>query len=434
MFCPQCGNENEQGAAFCFSCGTNLEGIDVEEAPTAETQLQGDAEASGDSSPAAEAPAHEPTAEPTRTEQSPASAASPLSSAAGVTALLQDRKRIAVIAAVIVAAIVVLVVAFNASGCTVLGQTPDKFKTAFASDSIVQYGIADDDYVHESAYSITSFSCNNIRKVTDYQVDADIKATIENDNFKTEIVATGTYFDMANNSAAQRYGYTPQGYTFSVKSSATTPKKGIDFDTSNGLSNCQATLSDDATSCSVDVDSTYDSWFVTADSNHVYTYRFDGQRWTFVDETEKTTFEYKDDIEGDYSGRTGTLTNFSRFTISALDAESGTFIIDYTVSQPNVFGWGPDSVSGTVQTAIEPTTEHGIFWGESEEDGRYYCFDAVGSSDSGDGQAKISGYFTASANGECSIQLTSTSIDYSHTAYGISRNERFSTAGTMFKQ
>lgn len=296
----------------------------------------------------------------------------------------------------------VLLLGSGLSGCSPapLGQTSATFKEAFANDSLVQKGVAANSYLNESPYEIKSFSIESVEQQNDTKVTADFAATIENNNFITEIEGTATYLQASDSSPA---------YEFDVTSSNTTPKKGIDFDKSNGLENIDSVLSDDRVSCTVETADTFSYWFADSSVNHLYTYQFDGTSWKQKSDDVQHKVVYKD-INGNYLAKTGDLTKITLFEISNLDANTGSFDVNYRIGEyssgyQNMI-FHPE-INGTLTATIEPTLDE-----RNDESDKYtYKFKATGTSDRGNGkEATFEGYFSTNEFGEKIIQITSASI------------------------
>jgi len=466
MFCPQCGKKNENEALFCFNCGAKIEDIDGTAAyklPPETTSTSAAAEnssehelldlAKGEDAKAENASTNGPDKEaPTvhRTGSQEAKVNAPskqagagrafktafTTSAEGAvkaaSSTLGNKRRIVAIAGAAIAIIAAALIWFNVTGAGTLGQTQETFKQAFSLTNTVTKGIASNRYVNESPYSIADFKCESIKKANDYEVVADIRAVIENDNFRTEITARGEYHDVANMpSYLLTSNSKTENYDFDITSSSTTPKKGIDYDSNHGLSNCQSSLSEDALSCTVETESQYSYWFAESTDNHVYHYAFNGTTWSFTEDEDVAKISYKKDIEGSYRARTGTPTNIAEFTISNVDTEKGTFVVTYVVNQST--SAGAETVSGTLNATIDPSDKHVL--ASTESDKLTYHFTGKGTSDSGDQQAAIEGQLTTGVSGEPLIRLEAFEADYSSQSFVMStaQNRKFLASGDMYK-
>lgn len=328
----------------------------------------------------------------------------------------------------------VLVLCSALSGCSPapLGQTTTTFEEAFAEDVLVQKGIASSSYLNESPYEVKSFTAENIEKRSETGVTADFSATIENDNFMTEMSGTATYLQEPDG---------PSTYEFDVVSSETTPKKGIDFDKSNGLEHIDPVLSDDRTSCMVEIVDTFSYWFADSSVKHLYTYQFDGSRWALKSDDVQHEVTYKD-IDGNYLAKTGDLTKVTLFDISNLDAATGSFDVAYRIGEyssgyQNML-FHPE-INGTLKATIEPALD-----GKNDESDKYtYKFKAVGTSDRGNGkEATFEGYFSTNEFSEKIIQITSASISseevakaqYSFASDHVTTPVLKLEAGVLYKQ
>ena len=414
MFCPNCGTRNEDEARFCSKCGSPLGdamkvlGMEggVPEGPNAAERAAGDGFATGVDSPSA----------PPAAGQRGAA----LSAAAG---MLGDKRKLVGIAAAVVVAIVAALLWFNLSGAGTLGQTSGTFKTAFESSDTVRKGIASNDYVNETPYSVTSFECTDMKKTADYEVTAHVKAVIENESFKTEITAFATYIDGTKlpGGYARAGGYA-DGYKFDITGSTTTPKKGIDKDSVNIAQAFESTLSDDGTTCTATVAETEQTWFVDAQFNTVHTYRFSDNRWTYVGAEATAAYDYHD-IEGTYLPKGNSEV---AFTIRDFDSEKGTFVVDYTSTENNaVYNY---NVAGTLNADIAATARQDYM---SKSTRGTYEFAGTGTCSGGDGQASVEGTLVVTDSGEAALNVSDLSIDYTASN---GRNAGRSRSGMLFKQ
>ena len=275
-------------------------------------------------------------------------------------------------------------------GSSAFGQSEQTFKDAFVSQGLDTKGVASNDFVKETPYSMTAFSVSGIEKSGDNKATAKATATIENESFASEIVYKCTYTDNKDNPS----------YSFELESSSTTPKKGIDYDSSHQLYDCDSVLSDDKASCTVSINTDCDEWFVESKNNATYTYKFDGEHWQYADKDESRSVKYKD-INGDYAAKSGNAVHFSKFEISDLDSDKGTFVISFTTEEYARGTVTILSTSGTMKAAIEPQ----LGGDKALDDGYSYVFEASGNSNSGTKQASLKGCFTVNSTGEKSIAI-----------------------------
>lgn len=423
MFCPQCGNENEAEAAFCCNCGTKLEGIDVTKDANVESSTQSVVDENATRPSSTENEAHETVTNSTQMNQSEKQAGpmKVVDAGASVAAFLRARKRIAIFAAAILAALIAVFAWFGLSGVGTLGQTSETFRSAFESSDTVRKGIASNDLVNETPYSVTSFECTDIKKASDYEVTARVKAVIENESFKTEVTALATYIDGTKLPSGYTWASSfVDGYNFDVTGSTTTPKKGIDKDSANIAQAFQSVLSDDGMTCTVTVAETERTWFVDVDYTTVHTYRFNENRWFHADAETSASYDYHD-IEGTYTTKGNSEITF---TIRDLDKEKGSFVVDYTASKDGLFGY---NVSGTLNADIIPKISRDYASGATKST---YEYEAKGTSSGGNGQASANGEFEVTESGENAISA-SISVDYT-SEYG--RNVSGSNWGRLFKQ
>ena len=435
MICPNCQKEAQVGDGFCAYCGTKLAdaGESQPETKDPETAPQvGQSEEHPQPNPNDMADNLPEVTEPQTASTAQAPEPQPAKSPNGILGGKRINPKVAAVIAACVA-IIVVAIGVGGSGLATMGQTGDTFRTALEQDSIVTSGIASNQYLNESAYGITAYSCSNIQKVSDFQVSADIEATIENENYITDFTAKAQYYDLSK-SAELRNSLIGdlQDYEFKVVSSQTTPKKGIDFDLQNGIESCESTLSEDALSCTVDVSQSYSTWFVDSTISGTYDYTFDGKGWKLSNSTPKNSFTYKD-LDGDYQARTGALTKLTKFTVGELDPDKGTFTITYECDLNTLFYSAVDgekTISGSIQCAIDPTDSSSVITDAAQEDGLTYHFEGKGNSTGGNGQASVSGYITTSDSGEKEIHIERLSADYTMTLAG---NSTYSGRGSLYR-
>ena len=345
----------------------------------------------------------------------------------------------------------VIIAAFTLVGCgnRMLGQSEATFREAFSQDAIARNGVASNDHVKESPYEVTAFEVNEMTEVDEVTVRAIITATIENANFTSHLDIEGIFRDSSENPSDI------PAYTFSVLSSETAARKGIDFDEARGLIDVDSELCERGRFSTVVNTVDYDFWFVDTKITTTYTYMFNGTRWYLTDEEQSVSRTFKN-IEGSYAARVNNdgseiyyLTDFTNFSISEFDPSTGSFKIAYTIERPTrTFGVGVDTfpvVSGVLEATIDPRTtdEYEVEDDFQMNDGFSYYFEARGSSDSGEGNAVIWGYFSLNSAGDYIIEIAGGSIDVTYQnkntmipslSQGAVSTSAPLEAGTLFKQ
>ncbi len=407
MHCPKCGRENKEGAAFCAGCGCALSTTEQAAPPQNNGQVAQGAPAFSVEASSAGAPGWK------LPEQ--------LSSLNGVVETVKKRPKFfgVVAAAVVVVIAVVVFVGMNMTGAFTLGQNAETFKQAFSRDDIVTYGVVANSYVNDSPYELTSCQVKNIRKINDSQLTAEISATIENANFKSDLTVHAEYRALGTQTES---GYVGPGYQFQTIADVSTPKKGIDRDPDHGLGECTAELGEDGMSCTVAEESSAEFWFARSETKKVYSYRFHDNMWSFdkVDIQDSVIYQ---DMEGDYAAKSGDLKKFSQFTISNLDPGKGTFSINYVLNpRANTDSTTYSTATGTMNATID--RQQGSNGSSAPlEDGYTYMFDAQGSSDGGAGSASCIGYLLVDASGEKIIKIDKGSFDYTLTQKDLHGDE-----------
>ncbi len=409
MFCPQCGNQLDDGALFCGKCGAQLGADTADAKPTSAST-------------------------PATTPLSPTAVAAGAGSvAAGVLKTHGKLIVIGVVALVVVIAVVAGVVSMMTGGTT-LGQTTDTIRRAFEAQQPYLVEVPSGDYVNDTPYSVESFEVTDMKVQNDDWLTAQVKAAVENDSFRVDLVYGLDYYPYPD--TAYRSPDQTGEYAFSLISSSVTPKKGIDKDEANGVSGEGLEINEETGTCQTTVDKTYQFWFADAVVSKSITYAVGDNGWYIDDESTTRKVTYKD-MDGEYRAKTGDLTKLAQFTISGLNAETGTFTITYKVNGwTEEGGWSnPDSyseASGTLTAAIEPSTSD--YNGQS--DGYSYYFEAQGDSDHGSRQASLSGYLVQTDDGSKAIEIDSMSIGQDETSgwNGEVSSTVFDGTGIIYKQ
>jgi len=332
--------------------------------------------------------------------------------------------------AIAIAAVVTAILS-SCSGIGALGQTADTFKEAFAESDVVAKGVASNALVNESPYAVIAFKCNDIKKVADAEVTANIEATIENDSFATDVKAVARYIDSSKLSSGEKvHGTSSGGYSFEVMESTTTPKKGIDYDQSHRLVNCESALADDKLSCTVREETEESHWFADAVFTSDYKYVFDKnkQAWVFDEVEDSTTCKYKA-LNGTYKSRMGTDVTL---TVTSFDENTGSFSADYNVVDTTMYGttdMGFDA-NGTLEGFVE--LKRGASFDNPYKPKGSYELTAKGTSNSGNGQASVKAELQDSDSGDPMISVSSMRIDVQY--HNSSFASTASLSGKMFKE
>ncbi len=383
MFCPHCGKEIPDGVGFCPACGTALAGT---QAPaqvdtmakngTSSDPADGspvDPSSAAAASDAASAVHGEAPADASGAFNMPTDTGMPDVDGSGASdrsqpgatqsnAPRQPKKKRTLLVAGIAAAVLVVAIAIGAvwwvtTGST-LGVNEDSFKEAFAESDIVKNGFAAADFVEPSAYQVTAFSVAEPERVEDATLTSG-SATIENDNFSTQMNFTASYTS-------------EDGYQFSVTSHATTPTTGITVDNENGLGTVESKLTSGDT-CEVTREGDADTWFADITYTDVYTYRFKDDAWMFWD-SERTNGEDEvtDAIVGSYKVSSSDADwGLTSLSIDSFDPATGKMQISYAAANASgtltatlaVNEGDPDHDQGVMENMNQYT-----FHGEGDDD------------------------------------------------------------------
>lgn len=165
-----------------------------------------------------------------------------------------------------------------------------------AQDEEFMKGTASNDYVEEAPYAVSSFTLSD--KSVEEGGDSIVvsgEAVIENGFFKEETSVTVSYlYD------GQAYAMT----SLEATSIAVEPLRGISNDAEHDLADIEGDLS--GTSCTVAVSAQVeDCWFGKVERSTLYSYEFDGTKWTFTDEESDETITDVSGIYATYVDRRG---------------------------------------------------------------------------------------------------------------------------------
>lgn len=153
---------------------------------------------------------------------------------------------------------------------------------------------AKNDYVEPTEYESSLDEVSSI-SVSNGKATGSVQATFDNESFESKAKLNFTADADDSNKLSH--------IKFSVESQTTTPIAGIDYDEENDLENCDSELTDD-NECTVSMPSDPDTpWYANSKSNDVYSYSFDGKKWSFDD---MSTEDSDTDDYYNYDAITGT--------------------------------------------------------------------------------------------------------------------------------
>lgn len=409
MFCPNCGKELNDDAAFCGGCGN---------------PINGDAKEPADQHSSQQVSANESTV----VQPSAAATAKATVSAVGSAAKASPKLFIGIGVALVVVIVGIALAVLLMTGGFTGGQTAATFKQAFESQEAYLNGVPSSTYAKESPYKLTSCNVSDIQKKSEDWVTAKIDAVVENDTYKVVAQYAADYYNYPNVSRSSKSNI--GSYQFEQLSREVEAKAGVSRDDKNGLSNVEGVMSEDGTTCQVDTDEQFDFWFANSALKRTYYYSMSDMGWTFEDNVDDHHVTYKD-IDGAYVAKSGDMLSFTSFTISDLNPESGSFGIKIALSEKPGSYSTRLAAEATLQATIDPQAA-GKY---GQKDGYTYSFEAKGSSTGGNGAASFTGYLTVGEDGAKTIQVSSGKIDTTTThSIGDPSPGSFGFSGVLFKQ
>jgi hypothetical protein len=350
MYCTNCGKEIDDDSNVCPYCGNPVEGRII----PVQAPRQGPAPANPNAFPVV-APVPQQASGPKHR-----------SNAALV---------IAIIAAAVAASVILAprVLAFlDARAQDAVNES--RLESDFSSQTTFMKGIASDDYVETSNYSIQSVEMG--------------KKTVDGDNLLlTCVISMQNDYFLESATVTARYqrgfmGYSLAGY--SIDTATVTPIRGVSHDDTNGLTEMDPAFSpSDPYSCSyVEKGSIQNFWYGTAQSTETYSYRFNtsANAWRSAGSAESslTLVSGEDSIQGsfidDRSLDYSTHGHWSSLSITNVDLDTETCDVSWewtsryydvastdsqtTITRTNHATLAPRS-DGTILVTIEPS------WGSS---------------------------------------------------------------------
>ena len=298
MKCPKCGGEVKSGAKFCPQCGASMDqastgreeaaAVSEPNAPVGEPATDDMVELNTDTA------APEPKAGPSAHEPATESAAD---SAAQSKPVKLSKKAKIILAAMAVIVIVGAGVAYVLSAQhqqLVAAVEPQLAKALSKKYDGEDTLFAKNDYVEPTEYESSLDEVSSI-SVSNGKATGSVQATFDNESFESKAKLNFTADADDSNKLSH--------IKFSVESQTTTPIAGIDYDEENDLENCDSELTDD-NECTVSTPSDPDTpWYANSKSNDVYSYSFDGKKWSFDD---MSTEDSDTDDYYNYDAITGT--------------------------------------------------------------------------------------------------------------------------------
>ena len=328
MRCPKCGSEVKSEAKFCPQCGANIAQASAEREETAavsESNAPASEPAMGDTvEPSAETATSEPETEPSVHEPATESAADSAAESEPVKLSKKAKIILAAMAVIVIAGAGVAYVLSAQHQQLVMDTEPQLAEALSEKYDGEDTLFAKNDYVEPSEYESSLDEVSSI-SVSNGKATGAIQATFDNESFESTATLNFTAdADDSNNLS---------NIEFTVDSQTTTPIAGIDYDEENDLENCDSELTDD-NECTVSMPTDPDTpWYVNSKSNDVYTYSFDGKKWSFdyVSTEDSDTDDYfnYDAITGTYQcTRDDKYACDDPITITDIDSGAGKVYVD----------------------------------------------------------------------------------------------------------
>lgn len=197
-------------------------------------------------------------------------------------------------------------------------------------------GFVSSDYVNSSAYKVKSVKVDNVTE-SNGLVNGSAQVVTENRSFRSTIDLTFT--------GAKDSGGTVSNVTLKLNDKSTEPKRGIDFDEENGLTDLDPEL--DGSSCTVKQEIPGGApWYYDPSYHQEYSYYFeDDEGWSLSDSGRYDDDGDSDpmlDISGTYEDSGGAATPDIYLKISNYDEDEGTISVelstDYSLSRKKLSG------------------------------------------------------------------------------------------------
>ncbi len=375
MKCPYCGTTLPDDAAFCASCGKRV----ADEQASQHSEPEPLAAPFGNGNDAA-APAHNAPA----TGNAAASPFAPSPSTNGfqtqAAQFLSTKRGKGIVAGMVAAVVAIVVAAFV--GFNMANNVPDDMvRQALQNSSTMASGIASNDYVEASPYSLDGFK---IDKQADEAAGELGKAVVGSDKVRHVYFSGAMKNDFFKTDFTGEAYYVKQGDTWmnltgpSITSSTTTPLKGVasmadaTTDENCQISNFASTLDSNNGSytSTATQDVTYSFWFATDTATNTRTFVFDGSRWKPTADAQVSNMQTKTNLTGKkfeyqetYSSlfRSGNTTSAIEFTSDGNDgAVSATYTLNWKYSGDTSEGssgqyYLPVNLSGNLEGTVDHT-------------------------------------------------------------------------------
>lgn len=240
------------------------------------------------------------------------------------------------VAAIAIATVVIIIGTGQIRGGAPAQQPQDEFNEEriiedLSGDPSFMEGSASDEYVDAETYEVVEFTYSK-REIHDTITTITGDATLKNTFFKEKRVIEASYEKVDE-------GWKLEGVTFETVS--ITALCGITNDNNHELSHVISEFNASEQTCSYTDSADTIFWYATLKDSTIYSYKFDGAGWSFVNESTESQLTDLQKIVGAYNDTRGEATRehgyFDSLTIDYIDEDAGTFRATWSWSQALLF-------------------------------------------------------------------------------------------------
>lgn len=267
------------------------------------------------------------------------------------------------------------------------------------ADADFMDGFASDDYVEPSSYELADVEIQSEVPSDEGSKLVSVSAVLANRSFESHCALVLEFVRVRDLPAHEEFAGiaipndaadTDWVGRIDEAEAVTRALRGIDFD-DEVSEEFSANFDDALQTCSFTTEDVQEFWFADITTTQERSYSFDGTAWVRDELPEPTvTVAYKG-LEGAYEAGTGGASQFTMFKVTDLDETSGTFSIQYEKAASTING---DAIGGELACAISREDAASSYDEYRQPDGYVYAFEGTGTSDAGNGEARITGILT----------------------------------------